>query len=150
MAVVDGDGKLVWKLPLPIRTTSIGNRTDPRGLDFQILCLRDDCESMMVALEDPGGHAPSAAGLRSMTHSFATIETLLIVREIPYTTVSARVWQGSYWTPKKAVKPKDAALDTATKKWPCARWLASARSRKPHDGMIDAALIADWARRSLL
>jgi len=34
--------------------------------------------------------------------------------------------------------------------WPDETWLASPRCTKPHDGMIDAALIAEYARISNL
>jgi hypothetical protein len=45
---------------------------------------------------------------------------------------------------------KPAALSKARQLWPGETWLATARSSKPHEGLIDAALIAEWARRQKL
>jgi hypothetical protein len=41
---------------------------------------------------------------------------------------------------------KPAALARARQLWPAESWLASPRCSKPHDGMIDAALIAEYGR----
>jgi hypothetical protein len=41
---------------------------------------------------------------------------------------------------------KVAALASANKLWPTERWLATTRSKTPHDGMVDAALIARYNR----
>ena len=39
---------------------------------------------------------------------------------------------------------KVAALAVANKLWPQQRWIATNKSKVPHDGMIDAALIAHY------
>ena len=108
-----------------------------------------------VILEDPGGHAPSASGLRSMTYSFAVAEMLLVAFAIPYTIVRAQTWQREFW--KRPTLPKGqkfdnkgAALAAARRIWPNEDWTKSERSTKPHDGMVDAALLAEWGRRGNL
>ena len=42
---------------------------------------------------------------------------------------------------------KSYALAKATDLWPDETWTASERSKTPHDGLIDAALIAEYGRR---
>ena len=39
---------------------------------------------------------------------------------------------------------KVAALAAANKLWPQQKWIATNKSKVPHDGMIDAALIAHY------
>lgn len=100
-------------------------------------------------IEDPGGHAPSAAGLRSMTYSFAVIKTLAIVHGIRFDTAMARKWQSTFWKkPPGKYDTKAAALGAAESIWPGQDWRRTERSKKAFDGFVDAALIAEYARRS--
>jgi len=41
---------------------------------------------------------------------------------------------------------KPAAKAKAQQLWPDEQWLATPRCKKAHDGMIDGALIAEYAR----
>lgn len=47
-------------------------------------------------------------------------------------------------------KDKDAAVDYVTRAFPAVSLLASARSRKPHDGIADAVCIAEFGWRVYL
>jgi hypothetical protein len=112
-----------------------------------------------LIIEDPGPHAQSASGLRSMTRSFAIVETLAIVYELRYETVISRKWQSEFWSRPKMPKgqkfdTKAAALVAANRIWPRHDWrVASEKTGKllknPHTGVIDAALLAEWGRRKL-
>lgn len=46
-------------------------------------------------------------------------------------------------------KSKEYALAKAREIWPDESWMATDRSTTPHNGMIDAALIAEYGRRIL-
>ncbi len=51
---------------------------------------------------------------------------------------------------KKAVligQPKGSEYLVASRLWPNVEWLASKRCKKPHDGLVHAALIAEYGRR---
>ena len=104
-AIVTIEGERILEM-LSMPTKKVGTK---REIDIDVLAKlfdsqfkRDFC---FASVEDPGGHAPSAAGLRSMTYSFAN----------------------EIWT------------DT--------NWRRTPRSRIPFDGFVDAALIAEYARR---
>lgn len=57
--------------------------------------------------------------------------------------VQPKVWQKDLWIPGTRLKDAKAkSFEAASQYWPHMKWLASGRSKKPHDGMIDAALIA--------
>jgi hypothetical protein len=47
----------------------------------------------------------------------------------------------------KSGETKPRALEVASRTWPEEDWLATPRSSKPHEGLIDAALIAEYGRR---
>lgn len=57
-------------------------------------------------------------------------------------------------SPTEAMSPttasvwsKAASALVAQRLWPGVDWRASARCSKPHDGLTDAACIAEWGRR---
>jgi len=64
---------------------------------------------------------------------------------LPYELVRPQEWQGEVL---KGQPPGSEYL-VASRLWPHAEWRASERCQKPHDGLVDAALIALYgARRS--
>jgi crossover junction endodeoxyribonuclease RuvC len=46
-------------------------------------------------------------------------------------------------------QPTGSEYLVASRLWPNAEWCASERCRKPHGGLVDAALIAEFGRRKL-
>ena len=65
-----------------------------------------------------------------------------------YEIIHARRWQGEMLKGlPKGDKTKTSAAIMAIRLWPGQSWYASKRCTKVHDGMIDAALIAEYARR---
>ena len=46
-----------------------------------------------------------------------------------------------------AGQPAGSEYLVAARLWPQAEWRVSERSRKPHGGLVDAALIAEYGRR---
>ncbi len=105
-----------------------------------------------VCVENPGKHAPGASGLWSMTRSFAIIETICVMHGFRYHEVTAQAWQKEFWSKPKMAKgqkfdTKAAARFAATKLWP--GWTPDGNA-KIREGKIDAALIAEYARRKNL
>jgi len=87
-----------------------------------------------------------------MWFTFGHLVTLLKLENRRYQTVLPKMWQKEFWTrPKMAKKErfdtKAAAFAAAIKLWPMADFTATERSTTPHDGIVDALLIAEWARR---
>jgi hypothetical protein len=67
------------------------------------------------------------------------------------------IWETLAWTydiPCHIVIPKDdlkaASIRVAMRLWPSVDFRRTERCRKPHDGMTDAALIAEYGRRQQL
>lgn len=148
-------------LSYPLPTLALGKGRTLDVNTFQARFLRSTAthggKRLFSVIEDPGPHAMSAAGLRSMTRSFAQIETILILEGIPYVAVLSKKWQSEFWTRPKMAKgskfnTKAQALAVVTKLWPAMDWRNpnKPKSTKPHDGMTDSALLAEWGRRKNL
>lgn len=75
---------------------------------------------------------------RDFGHLLGTLSGKFIVN-----MVAARTWAKKIHEQAPRSKcPKTRSLWVAKQLWPHETWLASERSRVPHDGLIDAALIA--------
>jgi len=81
---------------------------------------------------------------------FGIIIGILTAAKIPYTLVRPKIWQKEMFTGTFANSdPKVRALQVASRLWPHVSFLNSPRCKVAHDGMIDAALIAEYGRRLL-
>jgi hypothetical protein len=152
VALVSDDGKVL----LATVTPTFSNGKKRKLCSHMLNALMDSFrggsdEELTVVVETPAG-SKSVSAATSMADSFARIETVLIIGGYRRHFITARTWQKEFWTVPKMAKDqkfdtKAAALLAANRLWPDANWLASPKCKKPHDGMVDAALIAEYARR---
>ena len=152
IASVDANGQLKHTLIMPTVPRGKGRQINLQGMAAMIKSLSEADRHYTFIVENPGAHAPSAAGLRSMTYSFAVVETLLAAYGLKYHVVLSQKWQKTFWSKPKMPKgqkfnTKAAALNVANQIFPGEQWLKSDRCTKPHDGMIDAALLAEYGRK---
>lgn len=132
---------------MPVLSDGKKNRVDVKAL-FDLLCIKN----VFVAYERPCG-SKSVMSAVSMADSFARVESALILNNCRRDPITPKKWQKMFWiTPKmpKGVKfdTKAAALKVARQLWPEQDWLATSRSSVPHDGLVDASLIAEFCRRT--
>jgi len=79
------------------------------------------------------------------------LEATLAYGGIPTTQVPPKVWQKAVHAGvTKEKDPKKRSLIAADRLFPGADFRASLSCRKPHDGIVDAALIAEYGRRTLM
>jgi hypothetical protein len=77
----------------------------------------------------------------------AMLEMLAVCLGLRYALVAPQTWQADILRDTTAKTTKQAALVVAKRLWPGQSWLATARSRKPHDGIVDAVCLGEYARR---
>lgn len=97
-------------------------------------------------------HAMPGNGVTSMFsfgRAYGEILGVLTTLGLPTSLLPPQVWTKSMHQNAHGDKPKARSLWAAQVLWPAHSWLATARSRVPHDGMVDAALIAEYGRRQL-
>ncbi len=83
-------------------------------------------------------------------YGLAVIEMALTSLSIPYDLMSAQKWQGVMLTGAGTEDRKAASVIVAQRKWPKQDWRRSEQARKAHDGLTDAALIAEYGRRQFI
>ena len=79
-----------------------------------------------------------------MRYGFGIVKQACVSNGISFYTTSSRVWQSYYWTNKGDKTTKEKAIEVTKDFWPDEPFLhpEKPRSKKAHDGLIDAALIA--------
>jgi len=123
----------------------------PYSDDTLITCLqkaRDwgDVRKVKVCVEKVG--AMPGQGVVSMFNfgkSLGFIEGVLQAYAIAYQLVPPQTWKKEF----SLVGDKSNSVDACRKLFPNINLLVTARTRKPHDGMAESLLMAEYARRRL-
>lgn len=138
-------------LVMPVLNDGKKNRVDTKKLNELLWPFR--CQNdVFVAYEAPGG-SQNVKSAVSMADSFARVEAVLILGDFKREPINARKWQKMFWSVPKMPKGKKfdtkaAALNVAKRLWPDQNWLRTDRCKKPDSGFVDAALMAEYCRRT--
>ena len=157
VALSDHPGPPIECWPMPTRGKAKGNEVDAATV-WDFLSKHGDWKNLTVILETPGKQGVRFKGrdgqmkqggslsLCSMWDSYGAIRGVLESRGIRHHRITPQAWQKVMLPGCAKGDTKPSALTKARQLWPQETWLASPRCSKPHDGMIDAALIAEYGR----
>ena len=104
--------------------------------DEQIKC----CVEKVSAMPGQG-----VVSMFNFGHNFGFIEGVLQANRIPYQLVPPQTWKKEF----SLTSDKAKSIEVCQKLFPRAHLLATERSRKPSDGIAEAVLLAEYARRRL-
>lgn len=163
ISLLDLSGNILLKAPMPIhKDTKEVDVYEVEAIFAKVNAIRSTGE-LLQPLHVYGEklHAifgSSAKGTFNFGDDYGLVRGTAMVRFGHCNLIRAVDWQKDTWKhleieeiKKSTGKGKDTkamALKAANKLWPKENWLATARSKKPHDGVIDSALIAEYARRN--
>lgn len=146
VACVGPLGHLLWWFPMPVKDGEV---------DVRALKCKESCYSTFnpihtggckILMEQPIG-AKSYRAAVSMAASFHAVRGVLEPR-YDFSRITAFTWQKAMLPGyKKGADTKAMALKLARELWPDEKWLATPRSKVPHDGAVDAAIISEYLRR---
>jgi hypothetical protein len=140
VAVSDHRASIIGMSVMPVKGKAKGNEVDSeRVFLFLMQWPRKD---ITVILETPGKHSPGVMALCSMWDSYGAIRSILETRGYRHHRIAPQTWQKAVLGNLEKGQTKPAALSRSKQLWPDESFLATAKSTKPHDGLIDAALIA--------
>ena len=124
--------------------------TEPYNNKVLIDICRDEgwktTEHIMCCLEKVG--ARPGQGVVSMFNfgqSVGYIKGVLEAFKIPYQEITPQKWKGEFGLNSE----KAASAEVCRKLFPEISLLATPKCKKPHDGMAEALLMAEYARRKL-
>lgn len=100
--------------------------------------------SSVCCLEKVGAmHGQGVVSMFNFGHNLGYIEGLLQAFDIPYQLVPPQTWKKEFCV----TSDKNTSIEVCRKLFPHVCLLPTARSRKPSDGMAEAMLLAEYARR---
>lgn len=146
VAISKTTGAIINKTIMPTQQRAGKREVDTRKLYDWIMSLGQCADDFLVAVEEPLKHAKSSQAVRSMGISFGKIVGLCESRQWAHCCVSVHKWQKKMIGNTPKGKTKEAALWKAECLAPDECWQKSKRATKPHDGMIDAFLIAHYIK----
>jgi len=149
VAISDHDGRIIGMKTMPVKRWRSRNEIDVRAVRKLMLeiCEHEPSKIISVTVEEPNNsRTPSTA--YSVASSFHSLRAMLDLWEIiTWHRITPQSWQ-KVMLPKCAKgDTKKRALEYARRAWPDESFLASPRCKVPHEGLIDAALIAEHSRR---
>ena len=97
-----------------------------------------------IVIEEPLRHARSSQAVRSMAISFGRLAALSELMGHEPFCIEVREWQNTMLGKVPKGHTKVAALKAVRTLEPNEQWLKHDRCRSPHDGIIDAYLIARY------
>lgn len=130
---------------------------DSRFLYEHVRSLSREYEIKMVVIEKV--HAIFGAGAKStfeFGRSAGIVESIVCALGLPFTMVPPKVWQKEMWSgvdkvmkPNKSVDTKATSLVAAKRLFPNSVLTDTGKpkSKKAHDGIVDAILLAEYGRR---
>lgn len=133
--------------PMPLMAVGKRNEVDVVKLWEMIAGIEHGATTYV--LEQCSHHMPSQAAMRSVAMSYGKILGLLESKGCKVITMTAQAWQKMMLGSIPAGTTKAAALGLAKRLWPQEKFILPG-CKTPHDGCIDAALMAELARRNNL
>ena len=141
VAISRATGSIIDKTPMPLLHRLGKKETDTRKVYDWITDLNTP---FTLAIEEPLRHARSSQAIRSMAINFGKILGLAESKQWDIKCVSVHKWQKRMLGRVPKGKTKEHALAVAYDIAPDECWKKSKRASKPHDGMVDAFLIARY------
>jgi crossover junction endodeoxyribonuclease RuvC len=142
---VECDGCVVCALRVMPRTKA---GVDAGALAALLVC--DNPQAAHVYLESAAARpGQGVSSMFSFGRALGVVEGVVAALGYPCTLVAPRRWQNVMLAGCPGETPKERALVAAARLFPSASFLESPRCRKPHGGLVDARLIAEYGRRVL-
>lgn len=147
VALSDHPGPPIGMSKMPTKRHRSRNEIDLIKFDSWLECVTGGrAYNFRFIIEEPN-NSRNASTAYSVASSFHALRGYLEAKGYSWHRITPQSWQKSMLGKVPAGGTKDAAVAKAREIWPSESWLASPRCSKPHEGLIDAALIAEHARR---
>ena len=108
----------------------------------------DNLQRSLFVIEEPN-NSRNASTAYSVASCFHSLRGYFIANNLTFLRITPQSWQKKMLGKVPKGETKNYALAAAKERWPDDSFTKSARSTKPHTGIVDAALIAEYGRLTL-
>lgn len=153
-AIAENGAIKSWKMPVS------GGKVDANGLYSLFSKLNTSCDVTVVIEEVHSIFGTSASSNFTFGFVCGMIEAIVISHQLRFSKVQPKIWQKEIWLSsevqykalkegktKKSIDTKLTSQMAARRLFPKFDFRGTERSKKDHDGIIDAALIAEYGKR---
>lgn len=151
---LDGDGNIIMYDKFPKDTSEVASTIVNH---ISVITCNEDFEGLTVGVEDVHSLFVSSKKSNFIFGQnkgiiLGILNTIQLTTTFEIVMVHAKVWQNKVWLSQDKVldtlgrsistNTKATSLNAAKRLYPSESFLASTRSRVPHDGIVDATLLA--------
>ncbi len=150
LAILDEDGDVLTVIPMPTKLGARGKTLVSCSAiwDFLEGAAETWGEIKLVTMEENHARDTDAKdSIWSFARTTGRLEAVIELLELPMLTPTPQAWKAEML--RDTDKSKEAAIGYVQQRYPGVNLLATARSRKPHDGMAESVLMAEFGRRKL-
>lgn len=150
----------VYKWVMPLDGKPPKTVFNKQGYNDLLAKIKEKFPNVVAVLEEVHSiFGVSASSNWSFGNTFGMQEMGLVANRIPYHLVPPKTWQKEIWAhsdkvmtvkkgkSKESVDTKSTSLKAFKRLFPNEDFRASVKSMVFHDGMVDAALLAEYGRR---
>ena len=151
VAISDFDGSYIDGIAMPSKRWRSRNEIDVLKVQQWIREVSgyEPSKIISVTVEEPNNsRTPSTA--YSVASSFHSLRAMLDLSVWKWHRITPQSWQKVMFPKCAKGDTKPRALHEARNRWPNEAFLASPRCKVSHEGIVDAALIAEYSRRMKL
>jgi len=149
--IVMTNGEFIEAFPMPNRKASVGSEINYELLSLIVKDIAYNNNVSMVVIEDVHSlHQASKQSNFKFGENYGIIKGIIAANNLPMTKILPKEWQKKAWKGVPVLKKTDGSKDTKAMSlfafnniFPNdkQKTLVTKRSRVPHDGVVDAALI---------
>jgi len=142
-ALIDSRGNISEKHVMPV-VKAKGSKSvyDVQRIASLLQGLLEDRKVKVILEKTQPFPGTGAVTCWSLGYCEGMIEALLVSNKVPYQLVRPNIWQKKVLAGFNTKDTKQASYLYCARTWPTEDWRATDRSKKPHDGLTDAAAIA--------
>lgn len=145
VALSETHGQIIAMTATPSKKSRKGNEVDMRAVFRWLSTELPGFQNACFVIEEPN-NAMTKSTAASMAGSFHAFRGMFEVKFYRWHRITPQQWQKEMLPGCAAGDTKPRARSKAAELWPTKTFLATPQSKKPHEGLIDAALIAEYAR----
>ena len=150
IACLSEAGEIHYKTVMPVITEGTRNRLDAPAIAKWLKERMNEAPIRMIGIEQQ--QAMPKQGVTScfiIGKGFGLLEGIVAALELPYMIIRSHNWQKVMFQSLPKNKTKALSAKVAAQLFPKEDFKKSSRCTNVHDGLTDAALIAEYIRRKI-
>jgi hypothetical protein len=150
VAISAHHGLIIATTTMPSRKHRTRNEVDIQAVHSWICRVTNHQPDQATYIIEEPNNSRNASTAYSVAASFHALRGYLDAYRADVRRITPQSWQKAMLGKVPSGETKAFALAKVREIWPEETWLATPRSKVPHEGIVDAFLIAEHGRRHLL